>query len=134
MEFKDYNNYNGNTVLDPNRKGSDPKRKKKVKKNRELEKRKRYRLREKKIRKNIIQIVALVALVGTITITRDMKVYKTQKDLANINKEIKVMTSENEALEVELLKTSALGNIEATAKTKLNMTLPTKENMIDISK
>ncbi|MGL5244400.1 MAG: septum formation initiator family protein [Sarcina sp.] len=133
MEVKNYN-YNGNTVLDPKRKGSDPKRKNKVKKNKDLEKRKRYRLREKKTRRSIFQIIALVAFVGATVITGDMKVYKTQKDLASINKDIKIITSENEALEVQLLKTSALGNIEETAKTKLNMTLPTKENMIDISK
>lgn len=86
----------------------------------------------KKIKKSVYQIVLLILVVGGITISRDVKVYKTQQQLDSLNKEINSVITENEALKVQILKASSLDKIEETAKNKLKMILPTKENMIKL--
>ncbi|MGU0355080.1 septum formation initiator family protein [Clostridium perfringens] len=77
-------------------------------------------------------MVLLILVVGGITISRDVKVYKTQQQLDSLNKEINSVITENEALKVQILKASSLDKIEETAKNKLKMILPTKENMIKL--
>ncbi|WP_242824332.1 septum formation initiator family protein [Clostridium perfringens] len=88
--------------------------------------------KNKKIKKSVYQIVLLILVVGGITISRDVKVYKTQQQLDLLNKEINSVITENEALKVQILKASSLDKIEETAKNKLKMILPTKENMIKL--
>lgn len=91
------------------------------------------RRKSKKIKiKSVYQIVLLILVVGGITISRDVKVYKTQQQLDSLNKEINSVITENEALKVQILKASSLDKIEETAKNKLKMILPTKENMIKL--
>ncbi|PWX28467.1 cell division protein FtsL, partial [Clostridium perfringens] len=85
-----------------------------------------------KNKKSVYQIVLLILVVGGITISRDVKVYKTQQQLDSLNKEINSVITENEALKVQILKASSLDKIEETAKNKLKMILPTKENMIKL--
>ena len=126
--------YNGSSALKPQRKEQTiPSKETYDKKKKKIEQQRRKKQKDKKIRKSVYQIVLLILVVGGITtISRDVKVYKTQQQLDSLNKEINSVITENEALKVQILKASSLDKIEETAKNKLKMILPTKENMIKL--
>ena len=122
--------YNGSSALKPQRKEQTiPSKETYDKKKKKIEQQRRKKQKDKKIKKSVYQIVLLILVVGGITISRDVKVYKTQQQLDSLNKEINSVITENEAL---ILKASSLDKIEETAKNKLKMILPTKENMIKL--
>ncbi|HAT4140330.1 TPA: cell division protein FtsL [Clostridium perfringens] len=123
--------YNGSSALKPQRKEQTIPSKETYDK-KKIEQQRRKKQKDKKIRKSVYQIVLLILVVGGITISRDVKVYKTQQQLDSLNKEINSVITENEALKVQILKASSLDKIEETAKNKLKMILPTKENMIKL--
>ena len=125
--------YNGSSALKPQRKEQTITSKETYdKKKKKIEQQRRKKQKDKKIRKSVYQIVLLILVVGGITISRDVKVYKTQQQLDSLNKEINSVITENEALKVQILKASSLDKIEDIAKNKLKMILPTKENMIKL--
>ncbi|WP_300348723.1 septum formation initiator family protein [Clostridium sp.] len=125
--------YNGSSALKPQRKKqTTPSRKNYDRKIKKIEQQRKRKQREKNLKKNVIQVVLLILVVGGITITRDIKVYKTQQQLDSINKQINTVITENEALKVEILKAGSLDKIEETAKNKLKMILPTKDDMIKL--
>ncbi|MDH5074189.1 MAG: septum formation initiator family protein [Clostridium perfringens] len=125
--------YNGSSALKPQRKEQTiPSKEAYDKKKKKIEQQRRKKQKDKKIKKSVYQIVLLILVVGGITISRDVKVYKTQQQLDSLNKEINSVITENEALKVQILKASSLDKIEETAKNKLKMILPTKENMIKL--
>jgi len=125
--------YNGSSALKPQRKEQTiPSTETYDKKKKKIEQQRRKKQKDKKIRKSVYQIVLLILVVGGITISRDVKVYKTQQQLDSLNKEINSVITENEALKVQILKASSLDKIEDIAKNKLKMILPTKENMIKL--
>ena len=125
--------YNGSSALKPQRKEQTiPSKENYDKKKKKIEQQRRKKQKDKKIKKSVYQIVLLILVVGGITISRDVKVYKTQQQLDSLNKEINSVITENEALKVQILKASSLDKIEETAKNKLKMILPTKENMIKL--
>ena len=125
--------YNGSSALKPQRKEQTIQSKETYdKKKKKIEQQRRKKQKDKKIKKSVYQIVLLILVVGGITISRDVKVYKTQQQLDSLNKEINSVITENEALKVQILKASSLDKIEETAKNKLKMILPTKENMIKL--
>lgn len=125
--------YNGSSALKPQRKEqTTPSREAYDKKKKKIEQQRRKKQKDKKLKKSIYQIVLLILLVGGITISRDVKVYKTQQQLDSLNKQINSVITENEALKVQILKASSLDKIEDTAKNKLKMILPTKENMVKL--
>ena len=127
--------YNGSSALKPQRKEQTiPSQETYDKKKKKIEQQRRKKQKDKKIKKSVYQIVLLILVVGGITISRDVKVYKTQQQLDSLNKEINSVITENEALKVQILKASSLDKIEETAKNKLKMILPTKENMIKLGK
>ena len=118
--------YNGSSALKPQRKEQTiPSKETYDKKKKKIEQQRRKKQKDKKI-------VLLILVVGGITISRDVKVYKTQQQLDSLNKEINSVITENEALKVQILKASSLDKIEDIAKNKLKMILPTKENMIKL--
>lgn len=132
MIIKEFD-YNGSSALKPQRKEqTTPSKKNYDEKKKKIEQQRRKKQREKKLKKNVIQVVLLILVVGGITITRDVKVYKTQQQLDSINKQINTVITENEALKVEILKAGSLDKIEETAKNKLKMVLPTKDDMIKL--
>ena len=125
--------YNGSSALKPQRKEQTiPSKENYDKKKKKIEQQRRKKQKDKKIKKSVYQIVLLILVVGGITISRDVKVYKTQQQLDSLNKEINSVITENEALKVQILKASSLDKIEDIAKNKLKMILPTKENMIKL--
>ena len=80
----------------------------------------------------MLQISLFILIMGIITIARDSQVFTMQKELTNINKEIKIYEAENEALKVDLLKASSLDNIKDIAENKLEMNIATKDNIVAV--
>ena len=133
MVVKEYDYIKGNNALNPKRKSTEREQKKyeelkKSKKNRE----RRIQEQKKKNRVAALQIAIFILLMGLVTIGRDSQVFKMQKDLTDINREIKQYQADNEALEVDLLKFSSLDNIKSSAEEQLNMTMVTKDNIVPI--
>ena len=84
------------------------------------------------IKNNAMLMIGLVFVLGFTIISRDGKVYEMQEQLSAVNKSISSMTSENEALEVKLLKSVSLDDIASIAKERLNMIFPTKQDIIKL--
>ena len=129
MVVKEFGYVNGNTVLKPERRSEETDKKKYEELQRsKRERNKRRREEEKNRRIGILQISALILVIGIVIISRDSNVYSTQKELTNINSEIKVVRDDNESLRVDLLKVASLENIKTQAEKKLGMVAATKEN------
>jgi len=129
MVVKEFGYVNGNTVLKPERRSEETDKKKYEELQRsKRERNKRRREEEKNKRIGILQISALILVIGIVIISRDSNVYSTQKELTNINSEIKVVRDDNESLRVDLLKVASLENIKTQAEKKLGMVAATKEN------
>lgn len=133
MVVKEYDYIKGNTALNPKRKSTERDRKKyeelkRSKKNRE----RRIQEQKKKNRAAMLQIAIFILVMGIVTIARDSQVFTSQKELSAINSEIKLYESDNEALQVDLLKFSSLDNIKNTAEEQLNMSLATRDNIVPI--
>jgi cell division protein FtsL len=84
------------------------------------------------VKNNIMLMIGLVFILGFTIISRDGKVYQMQEALSVVNEDISSIKSENEALEVKLLKSISLDDIANIAKERLNMIFPTKENIIKL--
>lgn len=138
MIFKDYDYANESCVLDngssavkiegenyidkgPSRKNSNRKKAKK-----------RKGLIRFLIKNNMVIIIGLIFVLGFTVISRDGKVYEMQNELSKINKDISGVISENEALEVKILKAISLEDIASIAKNRLSMIFPTKEDIINL--
>lgn len=135
MVVKEYNYSSGSSALNPQRQGTSPNRRKSQQNKRHrANKPTKKNLFKRILNNNVAQIAAVILVLGGITIARDAKVFSTQNQLSQVNQEIKTLSSENEALQVELLKSSSLEKIENIAKNKLNMISPTKESIVDIGK
>lgn len=133
MVVKEYDYIKGNTALNPKRKVNERDNKKynelkKSKKNRE----RRIQEQKRKTRATMLQVSLFILIMGIITIARDSQVFTMQKELTNINKEIKIYEAENEALKVDLLKASSLDNIKDIAENKLEMNIATKDNIVAV--
>lgn len=124
---------NGNTVIKPQRRSEETDKKKQEELQRlKRQKNKRKRAEEESLRRSILQIAAFIFIIGMVIISRDSKVYGTQKDLTSINKEIKAVSDDNESLRVDLLKVGSLDNIKTKAEKELGMVVATKENTIQL--
>lgn len=133
MIVKDYDYIKGNIATKPQRKSTELDREKyKELERSKWERKKRKHENERKKRVAALQIAGAVLALGFITIFRDNKVYSMQQEVTKINKSIKQVTEENEALNVELLKIGSLQNIKTNAEEKLGMVMATKDNMLQI--
>lgn len=137
MIVKEFDYIKGNTVVKPERRYTDEDKRKYE----ELERAKRQRRRrkkeeEKKKVRGIIQVALIFFVFGIITILRDNNVMRLQRDVNELNSQVKLATAENEAIRVQLLKFASLDNIKTNAEERLGMTLHTKDDVvkIDLSK
>lgn len=133
MVVKEFDYVNGNAALQPKRKIDEKERKKYE----ELKKSKKNRQRrlldeKKKNRKAIGQIALFILFMGILSISRDAQVFSSQNELRDINREIKLITAENEALHVDLIKYASLDSIKATAENSLGMVSATRDNVVEI--
>ncbi|SHJ61056.1 hypothetical protein SAMN02745163_02264 [Clostridium cavendishii DSM 21758] len=134
LVLKDYDYVKGNTALQPKKKETNhevDKQYEKLKKSK-LERKNRLKNQRRKTRAEILQIGALIFVLGMIAIWRDTNVYSMRNNLSNTNKQISEVSSDNEALRVEILKASSLGNVKKTSENDLNMVIPTKENIVKV--
>lgn len=134
LVVREYDYIKGSTVAKPSRKSRVQKPDKKYKELKRNKKNKNRRIKNQKIndRKYILNVALIILSFGCITIFGDGKVYKMQKQVSDLNTEIKQTQEENEALKVKLLKFSSLSNIQENAETKLGMTIAGKENIVKI--
>lgn len=113
-----------------------PIRKEEQKRSKELERLKRNRrVKERRIakdkRKTIIEISAMIFITGFITISGNSALYSMQKEISQINGDIKEMKSSNEALSLKLLKVEGLDNIKSIAEGQLGMVKPDNTAIIN---
>ena len=132
MKMEEYEYINGNIVSMP--KEERDKREEEARKKRKEEKKKyNKRLRENKKynRKATSQIIVIALLLGIVSIALSSKNYVMKKNLIAINSEIDSIEEENEAMEIQLSKQSALLSIASKAET-LGMRAATKEDMVSL--
>ena len=133
MLVREYDYIKGNTAVNPNRQGLEKQRENKEKLEK-IRKQRNKKIKEAQAKKRlgVLQIAGVIFFMGFITISRDSKVYNMQRDVTKINKEIKLINDENEALRVDLLKVASLDNIKTNAEERLGMSVATKENTIQV--
>lgn len=135
MIEKKINYIDGNTVFNPERRPVDPQvereyeKLKKAKKNRQL----REKLKRKKARRATTEVILVMFVAGVFVIWGDNRVYKAENSLTNMKKAISSLQSENEAFNVQLLKSSSIYDIRNVAETKLGMIAPTKNDIIKVN-
>ncbi len=124
----------GNNVLAPERKSNLPSKNEDYKKLKEAKKDRDYRLKQERIRKkkNAMQLISVVFVVGMILTFRYAAIFSMQKKLSSINKEIESINAKNESLKIDLLKHSSLQNVKSTSESKLSMALPDKSKAISV--
>lgn len=124
----------GNTVVSPEKPHMNPdaereyERLKKAKRDRKL----RQKLRKKEIKKSYTQIIIMTFVVGMIVIYGDNRIYKAQSQLNTLKASISAIENENEALKVDILKSSSISDISSAAENKLKMVSPTQNNVVSI--
>lgn len=129
---------NGSTVYAPERVKETPLKKEEYEK---LRKKKIERINRVKQKKNaqkrsvILSIITTFG-VGLSLIWGEAQVYRTQRELTKIKKEIVEINKHNDDLKLQLLKVSSLENIKQNAESKLHMITPDRKNAIyaDLSK
>lgn len=136
MARREYDYIKGNTALAPERKKGVRKPDKKYK---QIQRRKKLqsknillRNKRKSDRKYVLTIAIVIFSLGFVTISGDSKVYNMQKQITDLNTQIKQTEEANEALKVKLLKYSSLSNIEQNASSKLSMVIPKKDETTKI--
>lgn len=112
----------GNTVLAP----YEPLKKRKYE---DLEKSRKQtqnskNLKEIKKKKKVLLNISLGFVIGMITIARYCMIYNYQEATSKVKAEIEVVSKENDAYDVDLMKFRNISYIEKTATTKLHMVNP----------
>lgn len=138
MVEKEYDYIRGNTATNPKREYGNPSKDKRVKEKQKIQRQKNkhiQRLKSKRTR-GVIQLSAVIFILGVATISRYGQIYKMQHKLTNLKTEIKTEISNGEATRVALLKYSSLEKIREVATGKLGMIAPDNSSTIsiDISK
>ena len=136
MARREYNYIKGSTALAPERKKRVQKPDKKYK---QIQRRKKLqsknillRNKRKSDRKYVLTVAMVIFSLGFITISGDSKVYNMQKQVTDLNTQIKQTEEANAALKVEMLKNSSLNKIEQNASSKLSMAVPKKDETMKI--
>ncbi|WP_297634157.1 cell division protein FtsL [uncultured Clostridium sp.] len=123
MIEREFNYINGNTAVQPKRKIERKEKKRSIE---DYRKKKIYRERLKRERNlkrvlGVVQTAVLVFALGSITIMKESKIYALKGNIKSLNSEMKLLSEENEAMKVDLLKNSSLKKIEENAKSKAKM-------------
>lgn len=130
MVVKEYDYIKGNAALQPSRKENQREdkeriKRKKARKNKKLAETRKYN------RKALAQIALLIFVMGTITIFREAQLFKMQREIETITSETKSINDENEALNINLLKSSSIKSVREAAE-KMGMVNVTKENTVSL--
>lgn len=134
MVNREYDYIRGNTALNPKRKYDDfDKRVERENlERRKREEQKREKDAKKSLVKNILQVASIALILGLINIGINGKVYKLQKELIGVNKEISTAKAEGEAIRVDLLKYASIEDIKESSVAK-GMKAPTKNDTVVIN-
>lgn len=134
MVVREYDYIKGSTATNPSRKSKVRKSDKEYKKLQRVKKNRNIQLKNKKRndRKYILTIAIVIISFGCITIFGADRVYTMQKQVSDLNTQIKQTQEDNEALKVKLLKFSSLSNIQESAKTKLGMSMASKKDTVKV--
>lgn len=136
MARREYDYIKGSTALAPERKRRVQKPDKKYKK---IQRRKKLqsknnllRNKRKNDRKYVLTIAVVILSLGFITISGDSKVYSMQKQVTDINTQIKQTEEVNADLKLQISKSSSLNYIQQNAEKKLSMVAPKKDDTVKI--
>jgi cell division protein FtsL len=129
---------NGSTVYAPERHTESPLKKEEYEKLRKTKIQRINRIKQKKNaqkRQVMVSIITVFAM-GLSLIWGEAQVYRTQRELTKVKKEITEINRLNDDLKVQLLKVSSIENIKQSAENKLHMIIPDRKNVIyaDLSK
>lgn len=131
MVVREYDYIKGSTATNPSRKtkiGKTYKKSQQNKKKRKLQ----IKNRKKNDRRYVLTIAIVIFSLGCITVWGDSKVYVMQKQVSDLNTQIKQTQEQNEALKVKVLKFSSLSSIQEKAETKLGMAVTSKQDIVRI--
>lgn len=138
MVDREYDYIRGNTAIKPKRNNKELEKQieKQIERKQFEEKRKKIQRQEQLKTKqkvmSILQVATITLVLGVSAIAMDGKVYKAQKELTNLKKNISVATAEGEALRVDMLKTSSIEDIKKLAD-GLKMKSPSKNDVVTIN-
>lgn len=136
MARREYDYIKGSTALAPERKKRVQKPDKKYK---QIQRRKKLqsknillRNKRKSDRKYVLTVAMVIFSLGFITISGDSKVYSMQKQVTDLNTQIKQTEEVNADLKLRISKSSSLNYIEQKASNKLSMAVPKKDETMKI--
>jgi cell division protein FtsL len=136
MARREYDYIKGSTALAPERKRKVRKPDKKYK---QIQRRKKLqsknnllRNERKNDRKYVLTIAVVILSLGFVTISSDSKVYNMQKQVTDINTQIKKTEEVSADLKLQISKSSSLNYIQQNAEKKLYMVNPKKDDTVKI--
>ncbi|WP_300381799.1 cell division protein FtsL [Clostridium sp.] len=134
MVNREYDYIRGNTAINPQRKYEDFDKRvdRENLERRKREEQKREKDLKKSFVKNVLQVASIALILGLVNIGINGKVYKLQKQLISVNKEISIAKAEGEAIRVDLLKYASIEDIKESSKAK-GMKTPTKDDTVVIN-
>lgn len=127
-----------NLKHDIQRKTLEPKRRESGHERKKLEEKYLRRQKERAQRANVNRAKRIttytigVLVLGVIILMRFNTIYGLQSEIKNINSEIKVLSENNEDLNIKISEGLSLEKIEKIALDKLDMFYPSKEDVVDI--
>lgn len=130
----EYDYIKGSTATKPWRKTSVQNPSRKYKETHKVKQEKKLKVKNKKKndRRYVLSVAGVILCFGCVTILGDSRVYNMQKQVRQLNTEIKQIQEENEALKVKILKFSSLSNIQESAEARISMVIPTKEDSVKL--
>jgi cell division protein FtsL len=128
----------GSTVFAPDININRPVRKEEYERLRKSRAQKLSRIRQRKNdhKKRVVLSILVVFFAGLGLIWNESQVYKTQRQLTRVRREINEVHHLNEALRVELIKVRGIGQLQEAAENDLGMVRPDRSNIVylDLSK
>ena len=116
----------------------EPKRKKSQYERKKIEEKYLIRQKERAKRSNIRKIKRVLTytigaiILGFITLMRFSGIYKLQSEIQGINNEIRILSENNEDLNIKISEGLSLEKIEKIAIDKLDMIYPGREDVVNI--
>ena len=119
------------SILEPKRKKSQYERKKLEEKYLMRQKEKAKRASIRRVKRVLTYTVGIIIL-GFITLIRFSGIYELQSEIEELNGEIRVLSEDNEDLNIKISEGLSLEKIEKVAVDQLDMIYPSKEDVVNI--
>lgn len=118
-------------TLEPKRRELEHERKKSEEKYLRRQKEKAQKANNMMMRR-VMTCTVGVAVLGVIILMRYNTIFSLQSDIKDINGEIKILSENNEDLNIKISEGLSLEKIEKIAADKLGMVYPSKEDVVNI--